>query len=200
MMGYSDKKPVLMPYPFGFQPTFHRYRLGEPSRKTNPQNIFVCSMADLFGEWVPDEWVKEVFTACETAPQHTYMFLTKNPSRYIDLQFTIPLPTAHKYWYGTTANCLEDFRLGSKAHYLSNLNGCKKFLSIEPLMSDIGSLGLANLHRYDWVIIGAQTGPGSVPPKSEWIQSIIDQCRAAGVPVFLKDNLNWPDKIQEYPW
>ena len=66
------------PYPFGFDPTFHRYRLDEPQKWKKPRNIFVCSMADLFGDWVPDEWIREVFQACEAAPQHRYLFLSKN--------------------------------------------------------------------------------------------------------------------------
>lgn len=65
-------------YPYNFTPTFHRYRLKDYIGKKG-RNIFVCSMADLFGEWVSDEWIKEVFAACEKAPQHNYLFLTKNP-------------------------------------------------------------------------------------------------------------------------
>ena len=69
-------------YPYGFDPTFHRYRLDEPSQVKTPSTIFVCSMADLFGEWVPDEWIQKIFEACADAPQHRYLFLTKNPKRY----------------------------------------------------------------------------------------------------------------------
>ena len=74
------------PYPFDFDPTFHRYRLDEPQKWKKPRNIFVCSMADLFGDWVPDEWIREVFQACEAAPQHRYLFLSKNPGRYCHLE------------------------------------------------------------------------------------------------------------------
>ena len=70
------------PYPYGFQPTFHKYRLDEPARWTKPRNIFVCSMADLFGDWVPDEWIDDVIKATQRALQHRYLFLTKNPERY----------------------------------------------------------------------------------------------------------------------
>lgn len=75
-------EPVVLndkaePYPLGFSPTFHRYRLDEPQHWKKPRTIFVCSMADLFGDWVPDEWIKAVFDACEKAPQHRYLFLTK---------------------------------------------------------------------------------------------------------------------------
>jgi protein gp37 len=70
----------------------------------------------------------------------------------------------------------------------------KTFISIEPLVDYFGDI--VNTH---WIIIGAQTGPGAVPPKPEWVQSIIDQARDAGVPIFLKDNLKWPERIQEWP-
>ena len=57
-------------YPYKFAPTFHRYHLNEPQKHKKPQNVFVCSMADLFGDWIPDEWIQAVFKACEAAPQH----------------------------------------------------------------------------------------------------------------------------------
>ena len=66
-------------YPHGFVPTIHRYRMGEYRDKKRQRNIFVGSMSDVFGEWVPDRWIREVFNACEKAPQHNYLFLTKNP-------------------------------------------------------------------------------------------------------------------------
>lgn len=68
-------------YPHGFVPTIHRYRMGEYRDKKRQRNIFVGSMSDVFGEWVPDRWIREVFNACEKAPQHNYLFLTKNPKR-----------------------------------------------------------------------------------------------------------------------
>ena len=83
---------VNAPYPFGFTPTFHRYRLGDPARKQRPRNIFVCSMADLFGAWVPTKWIVEVLDACLAAPQHNYLFLTKNPRRYTELDELALLP------------------------------------------------------------------------------------------------------------
>ena len=76
--GYRGK---VKPYPYSFDPTFHRYKLDEPQRWKKPRTIFVCSMADLFGDWVPDEWIAEVFKACDAAPWHRYLFLTKNPKR-----------------------------------------------------------------------------------------------------------------------
>ncbi|MCL2216933.1 MAG: phage Gp37/Gp68 family protein [Defluviitaleaceae bacterium] len=81
----KDGKRRVAPFPYGFQPTFHRYRLDEPAKIKTPQTIFVGSTCDIFREWTPDEWIQEVFKACEAAPWHRYLFLTKNPKRYLDL-------------------------------------------------------------------------------------------------------------------
>lgn len=78
-MLHAGKK---MPYPFDFDPTFHRYKLDEPQKWTKPRNIFVVSMGDLFGNWAPMDWKIEVLLACAKAPQHRYLFLTKNPIGY----------------------------------------------------------------------------------------------------------------------
>jgi protein gp37 len=183
----------IQPYPAGFAPTFHRYRLDEPQKLKKPAKIFVCSMADLFGTWVPDEWIWEVFKVVRNCPQHTFMFLTKNPKRYRDLvkDYYNPVELPKNAFYGTTLTKFEDKH---KAMWLPHPDKRKTFVSIEPLLGHFG-----DIMRTHWVIIGAQTGPGAKQPKSEWVQNIIDQCRAAGVPVFLKNNLNWPEKIQEWP-
>ena len=86
-------------YPFGFTPTFHEYRLNDPLTKGFGKTIFVCSMADLFGDWVPDEWIKKVFDACKAASGHRYLFLTKNPARYIRLYEAGLLPAGDEFWY-----------------------------------------------------------------------------------------------------
>lgn len=192
-------------YPFGFMPTLHPHRLGEPQKLKKPSNIFVCSMADLFGNWAPDEWIQKVFKACEAAPQHRYLFLTKNPGRYRDSQITVPLPTSDKYWYGTTVCNTGDFVAPSRAHDLVQLMGCKRFLSLEPLLGQLYGIGLSNLHCFDWIILGAETGnrKNKVVPKREWIHDIVNQCRDAGVPIFMKNSLTaiWgAPLIQEYPW
>lgn len=81
----KDGKKRNAAYPFGFTPTFHEYRLDDPKSKGFGKNVFVCSMADLFGPWVPDSWIERVFRSCLDAPGHRYLFLTKNPIRYAEL-------------------------------------------------------------------------------------------------------------------
>lgn len=89
-----ESKIKATPYPYGFEPTLHRYRLNQPERKKEGRTVFVCSMADLFGRWVPTEWIRDVLDACQRAPQHRYLFLTKNPARYLELDQVALLPHA----------------------------------------------------------------------------------------------------------
>lgn len=193
------------PYPYSFEPTFHRYRLDEPAKVKRPSIIGVVYMGDLFGQWVPDGWIKDVFKACDAAPQHTYVFLTKNPQRYAD--FSQSSSDYHSnMWFGATVTDNDSFIYYGADLFRNTRMGLPKekrpnrFLSIEPLQGEIYKHHLrACIHYLDWVILGVQTGPGSVPPKPEWVQDIINQCRASGVPVFLKSNLHWPEKIQEWP-
>jgi protein gp37 len=182
------------PYPFGFDPTFHRHRLVEPQRVKKSQRIFVVSMGDLFGEWIPDEWILEVFKACEAAPWHKYLFLTKNPEKYTEKDAIFHAGNSKRnWWYGTTVTTQYDYdkKAGKLPLYR---NG---FLSIEPILE---SIELKKIHQLPikMVIVGQQTNPDKLP-KGEWVQDIIDQCRAARVPVFVKSPLYEKFPIQEWP-
>jgi len=174
-------------YPYGFEPTFHRYRIGELKQWKLEQLIFVCSMSDLFGEWIPDEWINEVFTACDEAPWHTYMFLTKNPKRYIDLYEKGILRIAENYWYGTTITRADD------EFFFSQDKKMNVFLSIEPLQEDLGRKKITALDYggIKWVILGAESGKRKekITPNVAWIESIIQVCEKAKVPLFMKKNI-----------
>ena len=187
------------PYPYGFKPTFHRYKLDEPQRWKKPRTIFVCSMADLFGEWVPDEWIKQVFEACEAAPQHRYLFLTKNPQRYNDLMSDGKLPEGENYWYGDTRTGIDGMREHEAAMTANT------FLSVEPLLAPIERETLNALELWGWIIVGAETGnrKGKNTPKREWVDEIAEKCKASGTPLFMKESLRGlmgADFRQEFPW
>lgn len=191
---HVDGEKGIDPYPFGFEPTLHRYRLNEPARKTKPRNIFVCSMADLFGDWVPDSWIEDVFRACEAAPQHRYLFLTKNPKRYLQTGIL----WGDNFWFGATATG----DAGERNRHI--IEGPNTFVSLEPLQGKPINIDkwIKNIR---WAIIGAETGnrKDKVIPKREWIESIVAECRKYNVPIFMKSNLRsvWGDElIQEYPW
>lgn len=200
--GKSRSVPVhnaQAPYPYGFDPTFQRYRLDEPARKTKGQTIFVCSMADLFGRWVPTSWIVEVLDACLAAPQHRYLFLTKNPERYMELDALALLPRGANFWYGSTATNPEtDFMFWSKSH--------NTFVSIEPLLAPFGDSASADaLHDIGWFIVGAETGSrkDKVTPERIWVEQVVDYCKRNGKPIFMKGSMTpiWGEPlITEFPW
>jgi protein gp37 len=188
----------VIPDPVGFEPIMHRYRMPHPAQKKKPAKIFVCSMADLFGAWVPDSWIKEVFKACDAAPWHTYMFLTKNPRRYMELAEKGIIRTADNFWYGSTATTPE-----TEFFWHDQLN---TFVSIEPILEAFPDSANpdSGIQKVKWVIVGAETGVqrDKVVPEKEWIRDIVKACRATKTPVFLKDSLEniWgEDLIQEWP-
>ena len=175
----------ICPYPFAFAPTFHRYKLDEPQKWKKPRTIFVCSMADLFGSWVPDEWIMEVFQSCEDAPQHRYLFLTKNPARYIDLAKKGLLP--RKHWYGYTATKQDQLWRFTHAGECPCIN---LFVSIEPIQEEMRPCFSTHTPA-DWVIIGAETGnrKDKIIAKKSWIDAIAEECAYSGVPLFMKESL-----------
>lgn len=193
---------VVAPFPYCFDPTLHRYRLDQPQKKEGPQTIFVCSMADLFGDWVPDEWIEAVFDSCRKAPQHRYLFLTKNPARYVRLASALKLPAEPNFWYGVSAE-QHDKAEAAFRHLPAGWRGYNFFLSAEPLHGGINLTALATWPK--WVILGAETGAGKKKhrPHESWIADIVAQASARNIPVFMKESIRevWGDQIiQEYPW
>ncbi len=211
---WKNGKVTKAPYPFCFDPTFHRYKLGEPKRWKKPRNIFVCSMADLFGHWVPDEWIAEVLKACDAAPQHRYLFLTKAPSRYEKISSLLPSwdemyleKSRPVMMFGASAT--DDAMMA--VAYKSNA----EWVSVEPILEPIepewfisasGSNGdYSTFRRWEWVVIGAETGNSKhkTVPKREWVEEIVKVCKEYGTPVFMKDSLRdlMRDGFrQEFPW
>lgn len=209
----EDDKIVPAPYPLGFAPTLHRYKLDEPQRWKKPRNIFVCSMADLFGEWVPDEWIDDVIRATQKALQHRYLFLTKNPERYGDWlerfeEGHIPdLDEFENCWFGASASNNLEFERANRS--------MAQWISIEPIRERIKTdedqfmqfnpYTLGERKRWAWVVIGAETGnsKNKVAPKREWIDDIATACADYGTPVFMKESLRdlmGDDFRQEFPW
>ena len=205
-------KVVKAPYPFAFTPTFHRYRLEEPLKKRKGQNIFVGSMTDLFGRWVPTKWIVEVLDICREAPQHNYLFLTKFPERYVELDHLALLPHEENFWYGATITNAKQMKRAADS--IGQLRQeVRSFFSMEPLMEDVArseAWEMAYNGAYaNWIIIGAMTGPGSESqqPCREWVERIVDDVKNElspfyPIPVFMKGNLRkvWGrDLIQEFP-
>jgi len=193
---YREEQEKAISYPYGFIPIFHRYRLNDYMGKKD-RNIFVCSMADLFGDWVPDSWIVEIINACLKNPDNNYLFLTKNPKRYKEHYIPRDFRTL---WFGTIVTKKSEI---SRAYEMSFHR--KTFARIEPILED---LELKYNDRFfqciDWTIIGAETGrrKDKVIPKKEWIEDIVNECRKANIPVFMKSSLLdiWGEPmIQEFP-
>lgn len=173
-----------------FVPKFHPERLAKPMKKKKPFFIFVGSASDMWGEWVKPEWIDDVLDVCHVfAPQHTYQFLTKNPQRYKDFK---PLDNC---WYGTTVDGTEKTESNYIFLSVSVPDEFIKFVSFEPLLEPIDP----DLSSIDWVIIGANSNEGATKPPKRWADIIIKEARAHGIPVWMKDNYGYPERIKERP-
>ena len=194
-------------YPDGFQ---HRYwypeRLKEPAKKKKPHGIFLGSMADMFGQWVNGFQIQAVLKMCWNTPQHTYFTLTKNPRRYLD--FSLP----DNVWAGCSlpGGPLLQQRHADSAmmvylRYMYDVRATVRWLSLEPLWFDVA----ATLRRWvesglhlpcDWMVIGAgSNGNKLYQPKPEWVQALVDFGIEYNIPVFMKKNLNWPERLEQFP-
>lgn len=180
MLNETDK-PLI--YPFGFSPTLHRYRMNIPEKLKMGNNVFVGAMADIFGSWIPDSWLDEIFMACKKYPIHNYLFLTKNARRYEEYS----VPTGMKnMWYGTSITKESEM---DRFKFLPV--GCKTFISIEPILEDIHPEKHIEIQLVDWIIIGAETGRNKdkVVPEADWIKKIVVEAEHLGIPVFMKESL-----------
>ncbi len=171
------------PYEQGFDLRLVPEKLAEPLRWKRPKMIFVNSMSDLFHKDVPDHYVQSVVRVMRTANWHTYQVLTKRSERLRDLlQTTLAEAAAEPHiWWGASAE--------NRKHGLPRIDDLRaaparvRFLSIEPLLEDLGAIDLEGIH---WVIVGGESGPGARPLHKEWVLSIRDQCERAGVRFFFK--------------
>ena len=171
------------PYEQGFDLRLVPEKLAEPLRWKSPRMIFVNSMSDLFHEDVPEDYILHVAQVMGQASWHTFQVLTKRSERMRDLlggplRFAASLP---HIWWGVS---VEDRRYGLvRIGHLRATPARVRFLSVEPLLEDLGPLDLRGLR---WVIVGGESGRGARPMEKSWVTSIRDQCRKARVPFFFK--------------
>lgn len=177
-------------YEHGFKLTLHPERLQQPLQRKAPTTYFVNSMSDLFHEDVPDSFIESVLATCTAAHHHTFQILTKRADR---------LPVFFR-----KRHCPENVVLGvsveDKKYGLPRIGELRKvkaktrFLSVEPLLEDLGTINLDGIH---WVIVGGESGPGARQMSPEWAQNVRDQAAAAGVPFFFKQWGAWgPDGVR----
>jgi protein gp37 len=171
------------PYEQGFDLKLVPDKLAEPLRWGAPKTIFVNSMSDLFQNGVPDVYVEQVAKVMRMANWHTYQVLTKRADRMRDMlanQLAFAAQDRH-IWWGVS---VEDKKYGlPRLAALRGTPAAMRFLSIEPLLEDLGDIELSGI---DWAIVGGESGAGARPMEKLWVTNLRRQCKAAGVPFFFK--------------
>lgn len=192
-----------------FAPVFYPDRLAAPVNTKRPdlaqfedpimqmakRNVFVCSMADLFGKWVPSEWIEAVLQQAWDNPQWTFLFLTKFPIRMAEFKY--PPNT----WIGTTVDTQYAVERAEKAFRKVRDAGYEgvAWLSCEPMME---RLTFSSLDMFDWVVMGGSSKSTQTPefkPPFEWIAHLWNQAKAINLPVYMKTNLGIDQRVKEYP-
>lgn len=203
---------------------FHEDRLGTPFRWKKPRRVFVNSLSDLFHADVPDEFIDRVFAVMALSSQHTFQVLTKRPERmgaYFRDFFAsrifqameeihpgwnilgfgspehgrcVPVPIPN-VWLGVS---VENRQHGlPRIDVLRTVPAALRFLSIEPLLEDLGTVNLVGIH---WVVLGGESGHDARPMNLAWARSLLQQCRAAGVPAFFKQLGSRPYETTTSAW
>ena len=171
------------PYEQGFDLRLVPEKLAEPLKWASPKTIFVNSMSDLFHEKVPDAYIEQVAQVMQMANWHTFQVLTKRADRMGKL-LASRLAGAAKLphiWWGTS---VENVNHGvPRIDHLRRAPAAVRFLSVEPLLEDLGELDLSGI---GWVIVGGESGAGARPMKKEWVDRLRTQCDEAGIPFFFK--------------
>jgi protein gp37 len=171
------------PYEQGFDLRLIPHKLVEPLLWPSPQMVFVNSMSDLFQPGVPDDYIVTVARIMARANWHTYQVLTKRADRLAELldgklRFAANLP--HIWWGVSVENRAYGVpRIGQLRHAPARV----RFLSVEPLLEDLGTLDLRDIH---WVIVGGESGHGARPIDPAWVRAIMNQCRSAKISFFFK--------------
>jgi protein gp37 len=171
------------PFEFGFDLRLVPEKLGDPIRWSKPKKIFVNSMSDLFHEDVSDEYIANICRVMLAANWHTYQILTKRADRMAALlrgKLRKVAEATHIWWGVSVENRKHGLPRIAK---LRNARPRVAFLSVEPLLEDLGMFDLGGIH---WVIVGGESGPGARPMEAEWVRDIRDQCHKANVPFFFK--------------
>lgn len=159
-------------------------RLDEPLRRKKPTVYFVNSMSDIFHKNVSDDYIDQVFDVISRCPRHTFQILTKRAERLATFfQNRVPPGNA---WIGVS---VEDRKYGlPRIDALRQVNAHIRFLSVEPLLEDLGEIDLVDIH---WVIVGGESGPKARPMRREWVEDIQRQCQEQSVQFFFKQWGGW---------
>jgi protein gp37/ParB-like chromosome segregation protein Spo0J len=187
-------------YDWKFTPAFLPERLAAPRNTAVPaeaktnigyRNVFVCSMADLFGKWVPREWIEAVLDVVAENQQWNFLFLTKFPLRLAEFDFP------DNAWVGTSVDA--QARVANAERAFENVRARVKWLSCEPMLE---RLTFDRLDLFNWIVVGGASRSTETPafrPPREWVEHIERQARDAGVCIYEKENLHPLERLREYP-
>lgn len=179
LMGVKD-------YADGFEVKELPHRLEQPLFRKKPTIYFVNSMSDLFHEEVSETYIHQVFDMMRKAHWHTFQLLTKRSERLREVLSDVAIP--ENVWLGVT---VEDRRHGvPRIDDLRQVKCHTRFLSVEPLLEDIGEVDLTGIH---WVIVGGESGKGARPMDKAWAENVRQQCLKYEVPFFFKQWGAWGD-------
>ena len=171
-------------YDNGFKLTQHASRLRQPLERKKATTYFVNSMSDLFHEDVEDSFLDQVFDVVRATPQHTYQILTKRAERLP--QYFSNRDCPQNVWLGVS---VEDRKYGiPRIDYLRQVNAHIRFLSVEPLLEDLGELDLKDIH---WIIVGGESGHKARPMHESWALSVQQEAKKAGTAFFFKQWGGW---------
>ena len=173
-------------YENGFNLSILPERLSQPLMRRKPTTYFVNSMSDLFHNDIPFGFLDQVFDVIKRTPQHTYQILTKRSARMRKYFTTRGRVVPDNVWLGVS---VENRQYGlQRVDDLREIKAGIRFLSVEPLLDDVGEIDLRGIH---WVIVGGESGPKARPMKAEWVEAIKDQCEQDGVAFFFKQWGGW---------
>ena len=154
------------------------HRLNYPLSVKKPSIFFVNSMSDLFHEKMPFDFLDEIFSVIDKTPHHIYQILTKRERILYDYCHNKKIPK--NVFLGIT---VENKKAVSKIKILQLIDSLR-FLSIEPLLEDLGNnLDLENIN---WIIVGGESGNKARPMNKKWVENIFNQCQARNIPFFFK--------------
>lgn len=177
-------------YENGFKFNLVPSRLNDPYKRKKPTVFFVNSMSDIFHNDMPEEYLDRIFEVIENTPHHTYQILTKRADRMYDYFSKKPVP--NNIWLGVTVDNRKEGL--PRIDKLRNIKATVLFLSVEPLLEDLGSVNLTNI---DWVIVGGESGNKARPMDKEWVLNIKTQCETNDVAFFFKQWGTWgADKVK----
>lgn len=167
-----------------FTLSVHESRLSQPLARKKPTTYFVNSMSDLFHEDVPDNFLDRVFSVIAGTPRHTYQILTKRSER-LPVYFS-SRACPQNVWLGVS---VEDKKYGvPRIDHLRQVNAHIRFLSVEPLLEDLGRIDLREIH---WVIVGGESGSKARAMRAEWVANVQAQAAVAGAAFFFKQWGGW---------